>query len=128
MLIQVITTAIALQASKEPTPDSRRESVVRTHLTRKTPPVSKPWTTSEANRSTGTGFIIDGERTLTNGHVAADATDMLIESNQPPRRVPAEVEQMTHGIDLAILTVDGPGFFELHPPVRCAQELPQQQG
>jgi hypothetical protein len=44
-----------------------------------------------------------------------------------PRRVGAEVEHLAHGIDLAVLRVDEPGFFELHPPVTLVDTLPDDQ-
>jgi S1-C subfamily serine protease len=76
---------------------------------------------------TGSGFVIEGERILTNAHVVAFADEILIESDKLPRKVSARVESLAHGIDIAVLRVDEPGFFDLHPPVEMASALPNDQ-
>ena len=107
--------------------DSRRDSVVRIHATTVQPDTYRPWTNRQAKEATGSGFVIDGERILTNAHVVAFADEVLIESDKLPRKVTARVESIANGIDIAVLRVDEPGFFDLHPAVTLASELPKDQ-
>ncbi len=61
---------------------------------------------------------------LTCGHVVAYASEVLIESSQLRRRVPARVVSILRDMDVAVLAVDEPGFFENHPPVKFHEGLP----
>jgi S1-C subfamily serine protease len=107
--------------------DPRRDSVVRIHTTSVAPDVFRPWTNRPPEESKGSGFVIDGERILTNAHVVSHAEEILIESDLLPRRVSARVEYSAKGIDLAVLRVDEPGFFDLLPAVTLGDELPSDQ-
>ena len=107
--------------------DPRRDSVVRIHSTQVVPDVFRPWTNRSPEESKGSGFVIDGERILTNAHVVAFAEEILIESDLLPRRVEAEVEFIDLAMDLAVLTVEEPGFFDLVPAVTLRDELPDDQ-
>jgi S1-C subfamily serine protease len=100
------------------------DSVVKLHVTSETPDPFRPWTFRQPQQSSGSGVVIDGQRILTNAHVVSHAAEILIESAKVPRRIPAKIEAFAYGVDLAIVTVDQPGFFEAHPPVVFAEEIP----
>ena len=123
--------ALSLFASTiaEAEPDVRRDSVVKIHTSQTVPDPFRPWTTRQPQgmRHMGTGFVIDGDRLLTNAHVASFADEILIESDKLPRKVSAHVEHIAYDVDLAILRVDEPGFFDLHPAVTFATALPDDQ-
>ena len=76
---------------------------------------------------TWAGFVIEGNRILTNAHVARHATEILIESEQLPRKLSATLEHIAYDVDIAVLTVETPEFFEMHPPVHFQTELPKEQ-
>lgn len=118
----VVVTSIA-HAQDDP----RRSSVVRIHTTSVMPDVFRPWTNRPAEESKGSGFVIDGERILTNAHVVEHAEQILIESDLLPRRITATTEFIAEGIDLAVLRVDEPGFFDLLPAVTIRDDLPRDQ-
>ena len=123
--------ALSLFASTiaEAEPDVRRDSVVKIHTSQTKPDPFRPWTTRQPQsmRHMGTGFVIDGDRLITNAHVAEFADEILIESDNLPRKVTAHVEHIAYDVDLAILRVDEPGFFDLHPAVTFATALPDDQ-
>lgn len=100
------------------------DAVVKLHVTSETPDPFRPWTFRQPKQSSGSGVVIDGQRILTNAHVVAHAAEILIESSKVPRRIPARIEAFAYGVDLAIVTVDQPGFFETHPPAAFAEEVP----
>jgi S1-C subfamily serine protease len=60
----------------------------------------------------GSGFVIAGRRILTNAHVVSDATFIQVRRYGESERVPARVLFVSHDADLALLTVDAPGFFD----------------
>ena len=129
-LIGMVAGAVALvvvASGASGADDARRDSVVRIHSTQVIPDVFRPWTNRAPEESKGSGFVIDGQRILTNAHVVAFADEILIESDLLPRRVAAEVEHIDLAMDLAVLTVEEAGFFDLLPAVTLRDELPDDQ-
>ncbi|MEM1184753.1 MAG: S1C family serine protease [Planctomycetota bacterium] len=100
------------------------DSVVKLHVTSETPDPFRPWTFRQPSQSSGSGLVIEGNRILTNAHVVSHASEILVESGKVPRRVPARIEAFAYGIDLAIVTVDAPGFFDAHPPIELDPDIP----
>lgn len=129
MLTMAFCAPLLLVTSLEAGPniDVRKDSVVRIHATTVRPDTFRPWTNRQPKDATGSGFVIAGDRILTNAHVVAFADEILIESDKLPRKIPARVESIAYGIDIAVLRVDEPGFFDLHPPVELASTLPDDQ-
>lgn len=99
-------------------------SVVKIYSSVRAPNPMLPWAPGRPAETTGTGVVIDGERILTCGHVVAYASEVLIESSQLRRRVPARVVSIARDMDIAVLAVDEPGFFENHAPVKFHEGLP----
>ena len=93
------------------------ESVVQIMTYRQIPDWDRPWRPRTVDRISGTGFVIDGERILTNAHVVAWARQILVRKYQDARPWPARVVFHGHDCDLAVLEVDGPGFFLDAPPL-----------
>ena len=58
------------------------------------------------------GFIITGKRILTNAHVVADHTFILVRKHGSPTKYRAEVQAVGHECDLAILFVKSEEFWE----------------
>lgn len=51
----------------------------------------QPWQRTQQAKSTGTGFVIDGEKILTNAHVVRSAIDIRVRPHGYTRRFPAKV-------------------------------------
>lgn len=109
--------------------EDHRDSVVKIYTSYSFPDPFRPWTNNDSQgmRHMGTGFVIEGNRILTNAHVARHATEILIESEQLPRKVSATIESIAYDVDIAVLRMETPEFFEMHPPVQFQTELPKEQ-
>lgn len=125
----VVFSFLHVVYSAENDGDSHRDSVVKIYTSQSTPDPFRPWTNNDSQgmRHMGTGFVIEGNRILTNAHVAGHATEILIESEQLPRKLSATLEHIAYDVDVAVLRVETPEFFEMHPPVQFQTELPKEQ-
>ena len=93
------------------------KNVVRITVT-STPAVTwQPWQPLNPQESSGTGFVIDGNRILTNAHVVNFATFIQIMKDGAAKKYTAHVEHISHQVDLALLRVDDESFFEGTVPV-----------
>eukprot|EP00536_Pseudo-nitzschia_multiseries_P012385 jgi/Psemu1/260521/estExt_Genewise1Plus.C_4710003 len=77
----------------------------------------QPWQRSPQTKSTGTAFVIDGERLLTNAHVVKSATDIRVRPHGSTRRFPARVVCYAPDVDLALLE-----FLEFATELPALQE------
>ena len=78
-------------------------AVVQILVSSQEPVYDAPWRWEPIQRSTGTGFVIEGGRIMTNAHVIAWAKQILIRRYQDPRLLPARVVFAGHDCDLALL-------------------------
>lgn len=67
----------------------------------------QPWQKTPQVKSTGTAFVIDNERLLTNAHVVRSAIDIRVRPHGFTRRFPAKVVCYAPDVDLAILEILG---------------------
>ncbi|RVU84065.1 serine protease [Leucothrix sargassi] len=115
------TTSVANADEAKPTNQQERlvalgdtkEAVIKLFVVSHIVDTLKPWN-SYINRSTGSGFIIDGNRILTNAHVVSNATFIEVRKHGQTQRYEAQVEHISHDSDLAIVTLknDVPDFFK----------------
>ncbi len=83
-----------------------------------------PWKQSRIIEGIGTGFIIEGNRILTNAHNVSNNKYLEIRKEDVAKRYPAEVAFVGHDCDLAIVTVEDESFFEGMVPLELG-ELPK---
>jgi len=76
-----------------------------------------PWKSKSVRRSSGSGFVVDGGRVMTNAHVVSDARMLTIFLHGDPRPHPARVASIGHDCDLALLEPEAPGLLEGIPPL-----------
>ncbi len=100
-------------------------SVVKVFATLRYPDTFRPWTKQAPTDVTASGVVIEGRRILTNAHVVLYATQVQIQANAAGDKVPATVVAVAPGIDLAVLQLDDPSFFDTHPALARANTLPQ---
>src|SRR5262245_58295662 len=105
--------------------DQIRDLVVKIHATQHSPDLLRPWTKSAPRQVKGSGVVISGNRILTNAHVVKYASQIYVQPNQSASYIPARVEAMTPGMDLAVLKLDDETFFENRGVLPFAQELPR---
>lgn len=71
-----------------------------------------PWKRAPMSRISGSGFIIDGNKILTNAHNVSNSRYVELRKEDVANRYVARVVFVGHDCDLAMLTVDDPTFFE----------------
>jgi S1-C subfamily serine protease len=79
---------------------------------------SQPWQQEPVGGVSGSGFLIEGGRILTNGHVIADARQVLVRRPDQANPYVATVEAAGNDCDLAVLRVSDPAFAKGLKPLR----------
>ena len=110
-------------ASSAPAADPRN-AVLKVYATRLRSDYGAPWRPGSPRTVSGSGFIVEGHRILTNAHVVSDATFIQVRRYGDSERLPARALYVSHDADLALLTVDEPGFFDAIVPLRLGS-LPE---
>lgn len=88
------------------------DAVVKIFTVASSPNYFLPWQNKPQREITGSGFVIHGRRILTNAHVVADHTFVLVRKHGSPTKHRAEVLAVGHECDLALLTVESEEFWE----------------
>jgi S1-C subfamily serine protease len=91
------------------------KSVVQIITAYQEPNWAAPWIFDVPRFASGTGFLIDGDRIMTNAHVVAFTKQLLVRKYHDPQRYFARVEFVAHDIDLAVLKVVDPQTGEENP-------------
>src|ERR1700736_5387309 len=94
-----------------------RKSLVRITATSQEPDYKVPWNPGTMSVGVGAGFVIDGDRIMTNAHVVSNARFIVVEKEDDPERYPAVVQFVGHDCDLAVLRVLDKGFFQNTRPL-----------
>ncbi len=110
--------------SREPPDDDVRSAVVRVDVSRAGHDWTAPWKLLPPESISGTGFLIDGDRLLTNAHVVHDAQQVTVKKNDGSAPSLATVEAVDEECDLAILRVPGASFSRGLRPLRLG-DVPQ---
>jgi S1-C subfamily serine protease len=76
-----------------------------------------PWIFDIPRRASGTGFLIGGDRIMTNAHVVAWTTQLVVRKYHDPKPYFAHVEFVAHDIDLAVIKVEDPDFYKGMKPL-----------
>ncbi len=114
--------AFALLAAAPPAPARPRESavpaanhvpssVVYVQVYRSSFDWSLPWRQEPVSAVSGSGFLIEGGRILTNAHVVADARQILVRRPDQASPYVATVAAAGDDCDLAVLRVADPAFL-----------------
>jgi S1-C subfamily serine protease len=86
--------------------------VIKVYSTVSPPNFQLPWQNKPLKEITGSGFVIPGQRILTNAHVVADQKFVMVRKHGSPDRIAARVVAVGHECDLALLAVDDASFFQ----------------
>ena len=89
-----------------------KQSVIKIFTTFTEPNFSQPWSMSQQQKCTGTGFAIDGRRIITNAHVVAYHTAIQVRKHNDSTKYTATVVGISHDSDIAILEVADDLFWE----------------
>jgi S1-C subfamily serine protease len=112
------SSAPPIQGTPLPGGSEPERSVVQIINAFQEPNWSAPWIFDMPHYASGTGFLIEGNRILTNAHVVAWAKQLQVKKYHDPRKYFARVEFVAHDIDLAVLKIDDPSFYAGMKPLR----------
>src|SRR5947207_773584 len=98
-----------------------QKSLVRVTATAVEPDYKAPWNAGGSQRGVGAGFVISGNRILTNAHVVANSRYLTVEREGDPNKYPATVQFVANDCDLALITVSAPDFFKNMLPLRFGE-------
>src|SRR5207244_1517645 len=79
------------------------------------------WNAGALERGVGAGFVITGNRILTNAHVVANSRYLIVERESDPNKYPATVQFIANDCDLALITVSAPDFFKNMVPLKFGE-------
>jgi S1-C subfamily serine protease len=116
----LILAAVGLRAEEL----AAERAVVQILTSSQLPVYDAPWRFQPIQQSSGTGFVIEGGRILTNAHVIAWSKQILVRRYQDPRLLPARVVFAGHDCDLALLEVLDPKELSEVKPLEFG-ELPE---
>ena len=102
-----------------------RKSVVKIFTTSRDPDLARPYKKQDPEESSGSGVVIEGKRILTNNHVVRYAQRVLVQPEGSSEKLKARVVATGEGIDLAVIELEDPSFFDTHPPIMMSDELPE---
>ncbi len=110
LLTFLLATTLTLSAADDF--KSINQSLIRVTVAGQKPDYRIPWNPGRSSRGSGSGFIIDNRRIMTNAHVVSNSRFIELEKDGDPERYPAQVKFVAHDCDLAIIEVHDPKFFE----------------
>ncbi len=103
--------------------DSAKASVVKIHTTQRNPEFYTPWNKANPTESFGTGFVIDGQRIVTNAHIVQYATQVYVQPDQSDEKLEATVEAISYGLDLAVLKLENAEAISRIPPLAIENSI-----
>ena len=124
-LVLLFALAILPVFGETPPPDISG-AIVKIYTYHSMPDYQAPWSMRGTFPTTASGCVIKGKRILTNAHVVSDQAFLQVRRYGDARRYRARVLSVSHAADLALLTVDEPGFFDDVPTLDLG-ELPRVQ-
>ncbi|OQA18529.1 MAG: putative serine protease HhoA precursor [bacterium ADurb.Bin363] len=104
-------------------PDTNK-AVVMIQIVKQPYDYTTPWKQTSISQGVGSGFIIEGNRILTNAHNVSDSRFIIVKKENLAKKYTAEVEFVGHDCDLAILKVIDDSFFKDTEPLKIGG-LPQ---
>jgi len=120
-LLALVLIASPAILSAEDSLDGAMSSVVKINTTFFEFSYETPWKQPSLSAAGGTGFIIEGNRILTNAHVVSLANTIRVQRPDQRKDYQARVLFIAHDSDLAMITVDDPEFFKGSRPLDIGQ-------
>jgi S1-C subfamily serine protease len=95
LFLWTIAFAGVMGASGQPN-NQIQNSLVRITSTESEPDYRAPWNSGMIGRGVGAGFVIAGQRILTNAHVVSNSRYLTVEREGDPNKYPATVQIVAH--------------------------------
>jgi S1-C subfamily serine protease len=110
--ILLVLTALLPAGICPAEPPDISKSVVMIQTVKQGYDYTTPWKQKSTTAGVGSGFIIAGNRILTNAHNISDNRYIIIKKENIAKKYPANVEFIGHDCDLAVLKVYDESFFD----------------
>lgn len=110
-IILILIVLLAARVLADETPDMSK-SVVMLQIVKQGYDYTTPWKQESTTGGVGSGFILAGNRILTNAHNVSDNRYIIVKKENIAKKYPASVEFVGHDCDLALLKVYDPCFFD----------------
>jgi S1-C subfamily serine protease len=104
--------AVATSAVAETAKPDIHKSLVRITTTAQDPDYRVPWNPGNITVGIGAGFVIEGNRILTNAHVVSNGRLIVVEKENDPKEYIGKVEFIGQDCDLAVVKVQDPNFYK----------------
>ncbi|MBN1908417.1 MAG: trypsin-like peptidase domain-containing protein [Pirellulales bacterium] len=105
--------------------DVAYDVVVKISVKKRYPDPYRPWTKSDPTEVVGSGVIVEGNRILTNAHIAGYASQIFVQPNLSTKKYLATAQVVVPGLDLALITVDNKDFFKGRKPLPLDKTIPK---
>jgi S1-C subfamily serine protease len=112
LIIAALTVASAFAQQAE-----IRKSLARINNTAQEYNFRVPWLPGGVGGGSGTGWVVENGRLMTNAHVVSNARLLTVEKEGDPKKYVATVEHIAHDCDLAILKVEDKDFWKDSKPL-----------
>ena len=99
-------------------PTALRRSVFRIETISQERNFVNPWRLRSPDLASGSGFYIGEGRILTNAHVVANASSIMVQRDGDSRKVPAHVMFIGHDVDLAVLGINDQAYLREVEPLK----------
>uniref|UniRef100_A0A6B2L2R0 Protease Do-like PDZ domain-containing protein n=1 Tax=Arcella intermedia TaxID=1963864 RepID=A0A6B2L2R0_9EUKA len=103
------------------------DGVVKIFANLTDPDYESPWQMCQSIDVTGSGFIIENNRIITNAHVVANSTFISVRKYSEAVKYVGRLVCISHDCDMAILAVDDKKFWEGMKPLTFASRVPHLQ-
>jgi S1-C subfamily serine protease len=100
-----------------------KASVVKLSITQRNPDFNRPWNKSNPSEVSGTGFVIAGNRILTNAHVVRYGSQIYVQPDRSDEKFEATVEGIAYGLDLALVKLDNPDAIAALKPLAFEESI-----
>lgn len=103
-----------------------KKSIVKIFATKQDYNYDEPWKNEKIKRSTATGFIIEGNRIITNAHAVSNHKFLQVRYDGNPEKFNVQLEYISDDYDLAILKFESDSELTNLTPLRFGT-LPKLQ-
>jgi S1-C subfamily serine protease len=117
VILFCLFSSSTLWAAEEGDEADIKASVVKLSVTQRNPDFNRPWNKSNPSEVSGTGFVISGNRVLTNAHVVRYGSQIYVQPDRSDEKYEASVEGIAYGLDLAVVKLDNPDALSALVPL-----------
>ncbi len=103
-----------------------KKSLVKVYTSHQFFDYTSPWQYGQSGSSTATGFIIEGNRIITNAHAVLNARFLQVRKEGDSKKYKASVKFISEEYDLAMVEVEDKSFFSGTAELKLGQ-LPEIQ-